>query len=198
LRGIVPLILISIFLSIAYYLYNSTLEYEQYSIILDDYRQERNDFLNNSSSSPLKGSGYKLSYYDPNVNFKVIAVVSENENTDTITLATSTGSIERFLDFADLSFKLGRSKYSLPVYKYLEGVNKGDLFFCFLDKTNSTSTYPGGRYIDIEFENAKRIELDFNKSYNPYCVYNEEYSCPIPSSENYIDMEILAGEKLTK
>ena len=198
MRGIVPLILISIFLSIAYYLYNSTLEYEQYSIILDDYRQERNDFLNNSSSSPLKGSGYKLSYYDPNVNFKVIAVVSENENTDTITLATSTGSIERFLDFADLSFKLGRSKYSLPVYKYLEGVNKGDLFFCFLDKTNLTSTYPGGRYIDIEFENAKRIELDFNKSYNPYCVYNEEYSCPIPSSENYIDMEILAGEKLTK
>ena len=198
MRGIVPLILISIFLSIAYYLYNSTLEYEQYSIILDDYRQERNDFLNNSSSSPLKGSGYKLSYYDPNVNFKVIAVVSENENTDTITLATSTGSIERFLDFADLSFKLGRSKYSFPVYKYLEGLNKGDLFFCFLDKTNSTSTYPGGRYIDIEFENAKRIELDFNKSYNPYCVYNEEYSCPIPSSENYIDMEILAGEKLTK
>ena len=198
MRGIVPLILISIFLSIAYYLYNSTLEYEQYSIILDDYRQERNDFLNNSSSSPLKGSGYKLSYYDPNVNFKVIAVVSENENTDTITLATSTGSIERFSDFADLSFKLGRSKYSLPVYKYLEGLNKGDLFFCFLDKTNSTSTYPGGRYIDIEFENAKRIELDFNKSYNPYCVYNEEYSCPIPSSENYIDMEILAGEKLTK
>ena len=198
MRGIVPLILISIFLSIAYYLYNSTLEYEQYSIVLDDYRQERNDFLNNSSSSPLKGSGYKLSYYNPNVNFKVIAVVSENEKTDTITLATSTGSIERFLDFADLSFKLGRSKYSLPVYKYLEGVNKGDLFFCFLDKTNSTSTYPGGRYIDIEFENAKRIELDFNKSYNPYCVYNEEYSCPIPSSENYIDMEILAGEKLTK
>ncbi len=198
MRGIVPLILISIFLSIAYYLYNSRLEYEQFSITLDDYRKERNDFLNNSSSSPLKGSGYKLSYYDPNVNFKVIAVVSENVNKDTITLATSTGSIERFLDFADLSFKLGRSKYSLPVYKYLEGVNKGDLFFCFLDKTNLTSTYPGGRYIDIEFENAKRIELDFNKSYNPYCVYNEEYSCPIPSSENYIDMEILAGEKLTK
>ena len=108
MRGIVPLILISIFLSIAYYLYNSTLEYEQYAIILDDYRQERNDFLNNSSASPLKGSGYKLSYYDPNVNFKVISVISENENTDTLTLATSTGSIERFLDFANLSFVFRR------------------------------------------------------------------------------------------
>ena len=198
MRGIVPLIIISIFLSIAYYLYNSSLEYDKYSVILEEYRKERNDFLNNSSSSPLKGSEYKLSYYDPNVNFKVIAVVSQNEEPDTIKLATSTGNVERFLDFAYLDFKLGRSKYSLPVYKYLDGINQGDLFFCFLDQTNSTSTYSGGRYIDIEFENAKRIELDFNKSYNPYCVYNEEYSCPIPTRENYIDMEILAGEKLTK
>ena len=198
MRGIVPLIIISIFLSIAYYLYNSSLEYDKYSVILEEYRKERNDFLNNSSSSPLKGSEYKLSYYDPNVNFKVIAVVSQNEEPDTIKLATSTGNVERFLDFAYLDFKLGRSKYSLPVYKYLDGINQGDLFFCFLDQTNSTSTYPGGRYIDIKFENAKRIELDFNKSYNPYCVYNEEYSCPIPTRENYINMEILAGEKLTK
>ena len=198
MRGIVPLIIISIFLSIAYYLYNSSLEYDKYSVILEEYRKERNDFLNNSSSSPLKGSEYKLSYYDPNVNFKVIAVVSQNEEPDTIKLATSTGNVERFLDFAYLDFKLGRSKYSLPVYKYLDGINQGDLFFCFLDQTNNTSTYPGGRYIDIKFENAKRIELDFNKSYNPYCVYNEEYSCPIPTRENYIDMEILAGEKLTK
>lgn len=198
MRGIVPLIIISIFLSIAYYLYNSSLEYDKYSVILEEYRKERNDFLNNSSSSPLKGSEYKLSYYDPNVNFKVIAVVSQNEDPDTIKLATSTGNVEQFLNFAYLDFKLGRSKYSLPVYKYLEGINQGDLFFCFLDQTNNTSTYPGGRYIDIEFENAKRIELDFNKSYNPYCVYNEEYSCPIPTRRNYIDMEILAGEKLTK
>ena len=90
-----------------------------------------------------------------------------------------------------------RSKFSLPVYKYLEGINKGNLFFCFLDKTNNESTYPGGRYIDIEFENAKRIELDFNKSYNPYCVYDEEFSCPIPPKKNYINMEIRAGEKLS-
>ena len=95
MRGIVPLIIISIFLSIAYYLYNSSLEYDKYSVILEEYRKERNDFLNNSSSSPLKGSEYKLSYYDPNVNFKVIAVVSQNEEPDTIKLATSTGNVER-------------------------------------------------------------------------------------------------------
>ena len=129
MRGIIPLIIISIFLSIAYYLYNSSLEYDKYSVILEEYRKERNDFLNNSSSSPLKGSEYKLSYYDPNVNFKVIAVVSQNEEPDTIKLATSTGNVERFLDFAYLDFKLGRSKYSLPVYKYLDGINQGVFVF---------------------------------------------------------------------
>ena len=198
MRGIVPIIFLSVIGSILYYLYNSSEEYAKYSETLNEFRKERNDFLNKSSKSPLKDTNYKLEYYEPNVNFRVIARVTKNQNRDTIIMATSTGEIEKFLDFALLDFKLGKSEYSMPVYKYLEGNNIGDLFFCFLDKTNNTSTYAGGRYIDIEFENAKRIELDFNKSYNPYCVYNEEYSCPIPTRENYIDMEILAGEKLTK
>ena len=198
MRGVFPLIFFSIILSIGYYLYNSRKEYDKYSELLEDYRSERNKFLLNSSLSPLKNSDYTLSYYEPNINYKVIASVSQIETPDTVTLATSTGTSEKFLNFADLNFKLGNSKFSIPVYKYVEGENKGDLLFCFLDKTNSFSTYPGGRYIDINFENAKRIELDFNKSYNPYCVYNESYSCPIPTKRNYIEMEILAGEKLTK
>ena len=53
---------------------------------------------------------------------------------------------------------------------------------------------------DILILNLKmqRIELDFNKSYNPFCVYNEKYSCPIPTQKNYIDFEIKAGEKISK
>ena len=198
MKGILPIILLSISASILYYLYNSNKEYAKYSEVLIEYRKDRNDFLNKSSKSPLKDTNYKLEYYEPNVNFRVIARVTKNEKRDTIIMATSTGEIEKFLDFAFLDFKLGKSEYSMPVYKYLEGNNIGDLFFCFLDKTNSSSTYAGGRYIDIEFENARRIELDFNKSYNPFCVYNEKYSCPIPTKKNYIDFEIKAGEKLSK
>ena len=154
MKGILPIILLSISASILYYLYNSNKEYAKYSEVLIEYRKDRNDFLNKSSKSPLKGTNYKLEYYEPNVNFRVIARVTKNEKRDTIIMATSTGEIEKFLDFAFLDFKLGKSEYSMPVYKYLEGNNIGDLFFCFLDKTNSSSTYAGGRYIDIEFENA--------------------------------------------
>ena len=131
MRGIVPIIFLSVIGSILYYLYNSSEEYAKYSETLNEFRKERNDFLNKSSKSPLKDTNYKLEYYEPNVNFRVIARVTKNQNRDTVTMATSTGEIERFLDFALLDFKLGKSEYSMPVYKYLEGNNIGDLFFCF-------------------------------------------------------------------
>jgi uncharacterized protein (DUF1684 family) len=37
--------------------------------------------------------------------------------------------------------------------------------------------------------------IDFNLAYNPFCVYNDDYSCPIPPKENYLDIAIKAGEK---
>ena len=196
MRGVLPFIFLSIILSISYYLYNSGIEYEEYAEKLNDFRDQREKKLYSSSSSPLKNSNYEIKYYDANINFKVIARVESNEIQDTLTLATSTGNSERFIDFAKLNFKLGRRNFSLPVFRYLEGKEKGNLFFCFLDKTNKLSTYAGGRYIDIDFKNAKRIELDFNKSYNPFCVYDNKFSCPIPSKRNYIDIKIEAGEKI--
>ena len=37
--------------------------------------------------------------------------------------------------------------------------------------------------------------IDFNKAYNPYCVYNYKFSCPIVPSENYLELDIRAGVK---
>ena len=140
MRGVLPIIILSIFLSISYYLYNSNVEYGKYAETLVEYREEREKFLYSSAKSPLANSDYKIQYYDANINFKVIARVENNEDTDTLTLATSTGDSERFIDFANLIFRLGRKNFTLPVYKYLDGENKGKLFFCFLDRTNEIST----------------------------------------------------------
>ena len=88
-----------------------------------------------------------------------------------------------------------RKIHKLPIYKSIEQSDKNEILLWFNDKTNGISTYEGGRYIDISFKNAQRIEIDFNKAYNPFCVYNAEYICPIPPKENFIDEEIIAGEK---
>ena len=73
---------------------------------------------------------------------------------------------------------------------------KDHYFLPFKDNTNGGESYGGGRYIDLIIEDLKsEVQVNFNVAYNPYCAYNDKYSCPIVPSENYIDIEINAGVK---
>ena len=67
------------------------------------------------------------------------------------------------------------------------------LFIPFNDLTNGNETYDGGRYLDLKTTSESTIVIDFNKAYNPYCAYNDKYSCPIPPRENDLPIEIKAG-----
>ena len=69
------------------------------------------------------------------------------------------------------------------------------MFLPFSDLTNGKESYIGGRYIDIEIQDAAVWEIDFNKAYNPYCAYNHKYSCPIVPLENDLEVAIYAGVK---
>jgi uncharacterized protein (DUF1684 family) len=40
-----------------------------------------------------------------------------------------------------------------------------------------------------------RVELDFNKAYNPPCAFTAYATCPLPPAENKLDVRIAAGEK---
>ena len=54
------------------------------------------------------------------------------------------------------------------------------------------------RYIDLE-EDEHRVDgewiLDFNRAYNPTCAYSDRYECPLPPTENWLEVPIEAGEK---
>jgi uncharacterized protein (DUF1684 family) len=38
--------------------------------------------------------------------------------------------------------------------------------------------------------------VDFNLAYNPYCAYNDQFSCPLTPFENRLKVPIRAGEKI--
>jgi uncharacterized protein (DUF1684 family) len=38
------------------------------------------------------------------------------------------------------------------------------------------------------------VLIDFNLAYNPYCAYNDAWSCPITPAENRLKVAIRAGE----
>ena len=88
---------------------------------------------------------------------------------------------------------------SLNIYRNLDIVNKEGyedyLFLPFLDDTNGFESYGGGRYIELDVTEEDNLVIDFNSAYNPYCTYNEKYSCPIVPRENYLPIEINAGVK---
>jgi uncharacterized protein len=73
----------------------------------------------------------------------------------------------------------------------------GHLWLVFADETNGTETYGGGRFVvtgPIQPDNS--VELDFNLTYNPPCVFSPFATCPLPPDGNRLPMRIEAGEKM--
>jgi uncharacterized protein (DUF1684 family) len=74
--------------------------------------------------------------------------------------------------------------------------NEGGYFLPFVDSLAGRETYPAGRYLEPDELHGNRFLVDFNLAYNPYCAYNEMWSCPITPAENRLKIPIRAGEKL--
>ena len=72
------------------------------------------------------------------------------------------------------------------------------LFVPFGDLTNGTETYPGGRYLDLDRTATGIYDLDFNRAYHPFCLFNPKYDCPVPPRENRLKLPVRAGERLGK
>jgi uncharacterized protein (DUF1684 family) len=74
-----------------------------------------------------------------------------------------------------------------------------NFFTAFADLTNRDSTYGGGRFlwIDAPDQNGYTV-VDFNRSYNPPCVFTPYATCPLPPDQNRLPFAIEAGEKTFK
>jgi hypothetical protein len=66
----------------------------------------------------------------------------------------------------------------------------------FADSTNGSETYGGGRFLRVELPaEAGLVALDFNKAYNPPCVFTPYATCPLPPPQNKVAAAVRAGEK---
>lgn len=87
---------------------------------------------------------------------------------------------------------------TLFVLKDLEEQSDTNFFIPFTDLSNGSTTYGGGRYLDVVVKKLKPVRLDFNYAFNPYCSYNSEFICPKIPTMNRLCKAIEAGEKLYK
>lgn len=171
-----------------------------------EFQKQINSEYKDATISPLKEKDKKtftgLDFFDFDKGFVVTATLERTPNTEYFGMKTSTDRISEERIFGILHFEFNRKKYRLNVYQGKDLMKTAGfedyLFLPFLDNTNGEETYGGGRYIDLRIPKGDSIVIDFNTAYNPYCAYNEKYSCPIVPLENYIDLKVEAGVKAFK
>ena len=174
---------------------------DEYLERIKEYRKSRNGYMI-SSSSPMSQEDKRnfsgLKYYPVDETFVVTAKVVPIERKQPIFIPTTTGESKKYIPWGYAEFELKGANHKLLLYQDWEETNPSLLSLMFADDTSGDATYGGGRYIEVTKSGGNTIVIDFNLAYNPFCHFNDEYSCPIPPRENLLNVAIEAGEKLYK
>jgi uncharacterized protein (DUF1684 family) len=174
-----------------------------------EYQQELNASYKDASKSPLKTKDLKnfkgLDFFKVDSTFIVTAKLTKIANAPTFEMATTTDRKPLYKEYGILNFTLKGKECSLTIYQSQDDLQdekyKDYLFLPFTDNTSGEDSYGGGRYMDVMTTDEKSdgiIQLNFNNTYNPYCAYNDKYSCPLTPRKNHLDLEIKAGVKVFK
>ncbi len=115
------------------------------------------------------------------------------EDGATIDIANVLGQLEPSAVMGHFEFERDGKTHRLVM---LGDEDSESLWIIFADRTNGHDTYGAGRFLysDGMPENGQLV-VDFNKSYNPPCAFNDYSTCPLPPQENRLDLSVTAGEK---
>lgn len=168
-----------------------------------DAQAELDSSFANRSESPLVQEDFErftgLPFFPVDTNWIQECLLIRTPDSEPFEMPTSTSRRPKYRKFGELHFTYGDSNLVLNVYQNLELMNRPGLedylFLPFGDNTNGTSTYGGGRYLDLRIPMGDSVVVDFNRCYHPLCAYNDRYSCPRIPIENILTIPIKAGVK---
>ena len=171
-----------------------------------DYQRQQNAQFKDASKSPLKKKdlkGFKgLDFFPVDSSFIVTAKLTRTPDSPFFKLPRTGGDKADYRQYGLLTFTLKGKEFLLSLYQNLEEMNdpkfQDYLFLPFTDNTCGETSYGGGRYMNLfesRIQEDETIVLNFNNTYNPYCAYNDRYTCPIVPRKNHMDIAITAGIK---
>ena len=164
------------------------------------WRADKDRFMRESSESPVvpadRSAFPPLAYYPINAEYRVPASLTVARAEDVLEMQTSTGQRRKMQRIGTLEFTLKGQPLKLTAFAEATDTDLRRLFVPFHDLTNGSETYPGGRYLDLERTATGVYDLDFNRAYHPFCLFNATYDCPVPPRENRLPLPVRAGETL--
>ena len=162
---------------------------------LRQYRMEKDRFFASNEHSPLtpaqKRSFTGLRYFPENPDLRLELTVEKDPDQQAIQMQTTTGAVQTFVRYGRVQFTVDGQAVALTIFASSNG-----FFLPFADSLAGTETYGAGRYLDLHPTGDGTFLVDFNNAYNPYCAYNDGWSCPITPPENRLKVAIHAGEKV--
>lgn len=163
--------------------------------LVNEYRDTASTPIPPAERAAFKG----IHFYPVNLNYVVTAHFTRTPNEKPIAMPTSGKQPDAYVKYGTIQFTLLGKQYTMGLYQSLQLAQseqyKNYLALLFKDATNGVETYGGGRYIDLHIPSGDTLTINFNKAYQPYCAYTENYSCPIPPKENVLPVRIEAGVK---
>ena len=160
---------------------------------------EKDQFMRSPESpvpAPQRASFPPLPYFPVDPEYRVPASLELAPADAAVEMPTSTGKRRQMRHLGTLKFTLKGQPLSLGAFAEANDTSGRRLFVPFGDLTNGVETYPGGRYLDLERTASGVYELDFNRAYHPFCLFNPEYDCPYPPPQSRLKVPIRAGERL--
>ncbi len=174
---------------------------KEYIAKIEKQRAEKDEWMRTSPNSPFnhkhKVPFEPLKYYHVDPSWVYHSKLYEYPEKDSLVIYGTKGEARPTVRFGYVKFERDGKEYKLNVYKSRSRRGVWYYSIWFTDKTTGDETYGVGRYLDFEKSDDPEhvYEIDFNLAYNPYCAYSHDYSCAIPSKEDYLDLAVTAGEK---
>lgn len=164
-------------------------------------RASKDEYFRRNPHSPIPPHEREdfdgLQYYEIDPDLRFVLPLHRYDDPDTVTVGTSTGGEQAYLEWGEFRFEADGEQVTIQAYK--GDPDEDRLWVPFRDETSGDETYGAGRYLDLETDTHRTPDgdwlLDFNLAYNPTCAYSDQYECPLPPTENWLDVPIEAGEK---
>ena len=143
--------------------------------------------------SPKRDAFRLPPYYPVEGEWRFAARLDPYPEPRTFELADVTAGTVENVSPGELVFRAGGNERRLVAFATESSSN---YFVMLWDSTATTETYQAGRYMRVPFPGQDGwTVIDFNRAYNPPCVFTPYSVCSFPPRESRLAMAVEAGEK---
>ncbi len=134
-----------------------------------------------------------VEHFPINYDWRVKARLEPYDSAKTISISNVLGQVSDLPCPGALVFDIDGKTYKLDP---IADKTDDEYWLLFADETSDEETYGAGRFLYVDKIDSTGVTyIDFNKAYNPPCVFSPFATCPLPPFQNRLALRVTAGEK---